>query len=104
VSGQAEKREIPVTCPGLDRADMKLSFDALHLLTDVDCVAVDVRPAQSQDFTAPQSVQKQEHERGMKRIISRCGEERQNLGIRPWDDLRGFPCRQLDQAGDVACN
>jgi hypothetical protein len=95
VSSQPEKREIPVARPGLDWADMKLSLDALHLLTDVDRIAVDVRPTQPQDFTTPKPVEQQQHQRGMKRIIGRRGKERQSLSARPRDDLSGFPCGQL---------
>jgi hypothetical protein len=104
MSSQPEKREIPVARTGLDRADVKLSLDALHLLADADRVAVDVRPAQAQNLTAPQPVEQQQHERGMKRIISRRGEERQSLSIGPRDHLSGFPGGQLDQAGHVARN
>jgi hypothetical protein len=59
---------------------VKLALDALHLLPNVDRVAVDIDPAQAQDFTAPQSVEQQEHERRVKRVTSRrkiardCGE------------------------------
>lgn len=75
MSSQPEKREIPVASTSLDWADVKLSLDVLHLLADADRVAVDIRPAQAPNLTALQHVEQQQHERRMKRIISRRGED-----------------------------
>ena len=70
-----------------------MPLDALDLLTDMDhlAVEVDIGPAQAEDFPAAHPVQKQEHERGVQRIVAGSVEEGQRFGWCPRHDDARFP-------------
>jgi hypothetical protein len=81
-------------------SQMQFAFDALHLLANVDRVAVEVGPAQAEDFAAPHPVQQQKDEHRIKRVAFHRSEKGKRLSSRPRDNVAQNEL--LTRSGDSA--
>lgn len=81
VLGEPDERQVALACPGLDRAEVQFALDTLHLLADVQLVAVevDVLPAQAQHLTPAHPVEQQQDERRVERFRPGYFEEMSTL-------------------------